>query len=51
MKAHVGRWSEEAPEHTGVVVCGMGDTPLVSIVFAKLDERCLESWADWEVEC
>lgn len=30
VKAHVGRWSEDAPEHQGVVVCGMDDTPLVS---------------------
>ncbi|EON64407.1 60S ribosome subunit biogenesis protein NIP7 [Coniosporium apollinis CBS 100218] len=28
VKAHVGRWSEDAPEHQGVVVCGMDDTPL-----------------------
>lgn len=30
MKAHVGRWSEDCPEHQGVVVLGMDDTPLVS---------------------
>lgn len=29
VKAHVGRWSEDVPEHTGVVVCSMDDTPLV----------------------
>ena len=28
VKAHVGRWSEDCPEHQGVVVCGMDDTPL-----------------------
>ena len=29
LKAHVGRWSEDCPEHQGVVVLGMDDTPLV----------------------
>ena len=33
LKAHVGRWSEDAPEHAGVVVCGMGNMPLVSLPF------------------
>lgn len=28
MKAHVGRWAEDCPEHQGVVVYSMGDTPL-----------------------
>ncbi|KAI9679673.1 MAG: ribosome biosynthesis protein nip7 [Trizodia sp. TS-e1964] len=28
LKAHVGRWSEECPEHQGVVVLSMNDTPL-----------------------
>jgi ribosome biogenesis protein Nip4 len=26
----VGRWSEDCPEHQGVVVLSMNDTPLVS---------------------
>lgn len=30
VKAHVGRWSEDCGEHQGVVVCNMGDVPLVS---------------------
>lgn len=30
VKAHVGRWSEDAPEHAGAVVLSMNDTPLVS---------------------
>lgn len=30
VKAHVGRWSEDCPQHQGVVVLGMDDTPLVS---------------------
>lgn len=30
LKAHVGRWSEDCPEHQGVVVYSMDDTPLVS---------------------
>ena len=29
VKAHVGRWSEDCPEHQGVVVMSMNDTPLV----------------------
>ncbi|KAH8589292.1 hypothetical protein B0O99DRAFT_581982 [Bisporella sp. PMI_857] len=28
LKAHVGRWSEDCPEHQGVVVYNMQDTPL-----------------------
>ncbi|KAL1305779.1 hypothetical protein AAFC00_003946 [Neodothiora populina] len=28
VKAHVGRWSEECPEHSGVIVLSMNDTPL-----------------------
>ncbi|KAI9702511.1 MAG: ribosome biosynthesis protein nip7 [Candelina mexicana] len=28
VKAHVGRWSEDCPEHQGVVVLGMDDKPL-----------------------
>ena len=31
VKAHVGRWSEECPEHSGVVVLSMNDTPLVRL--------------------
>ena len=29
VKAHVGRWSEDCPEHQGVIVLSMNDTPLV----------------------
>jgi len=28
VKAHVGRWSDDCPEHQGVVVMSMNDTPL-----------------------
>jgi 60S ribosome subunit biogenesis protein NIP7 len=28
LKAHVGRWSEDCPEHQGVIVYSMNDTPL-----------------------
>lgn len=28
VKAHVGRWSEDAPEHAGAIVMSMNDTPL-----------------------
>jgi 60S ribosome subunit biogenesis protein NIP7 len=31
VKAHVGRWSDDCPEHQGVVVLGMDDTPLVRL--------------------
>lgn len=36
LKAHVGRWSEDCPEHQGVVVYSMNDTPLVSLFFKKI---------------
>ncbi|KAL8690754.1 MAG: hypothetical protein Q9218_003875 [Villophora microphyllina] len=29
VKAHIGRWSEDCPEHQGVVVFSMDDKPLV----------------------
>jgi 60S ribosome subunit biogenesis protein NIP7 len=35
VKAHVGRWSEDCPEHQGVVVYSMNDTPLGFGVTAK----------------
>lgn len=28
VKAHVGKWSEDCPEHSGVVILSMDDTPL-----------------------
>lgn len=28
VKAHVGRWSEDCPEHSGCVVYNMADIPL-----------------------
>ena len=28
VKAHVGRWSEDCPEHSGVIVLSMNDIPL-----------------------
>lgn len=28
VKAHVGRWSEDCPEHQGIIVYSMNDTPL-----------------------
>lgn len=39
VKAHVGRWSEDCPQHQGVVVLGMDDTPLVSTFFSHLVEQ------------
>lgn len=35
LKAHVGRWSDDCPEHQGVVVLAMDDTPLGFGVTAK----------------
>lgn len=32
LKAHVGRISDDTPEHQGVVVYSMSDVPLVSIL-------------------
>jgi 60S ribosome subunit biogenesis protein NIP7 len=31
VKAHVGRWSEDCPEHQGVVIFSMDDKPLVIV--------------------
>ncbi|KAL8635290.1 MAG: hypothetical protein Q9228_007201 [Teloschistes exilis] len=31
VKAHIGRWSEDCPEHQGVVIFSMDDKPLVRI--------------------
>jgi 60S ribosome subunit biogenesis protein NIP7 len=39
VKAHVGRWSEDCPEHQGVVVLGMDDTPLVRRPLTQLEHR------------
>ncbi|KZZ93068.1 Ribosome biogenesis factor, NIP7 [Ascosphaera apis ARSEF 7405] len=35
VKAHVGRWSEDCPEHQGIVVLSMDDTPLGFGITAK----------------
>ena len=40
VKAHVGRWSEDCPEHQGVVVMSMSDTPLVSLS-SSTDTLCV----------
>lgn len=42
LKAHVGRWSEDCPEHQGVVVLSMNDTPLVSLLVPR-KRSCEES--------
>jgi len=31
LKAHVARWSEDAPEHSGCVIFNQNDTPLVRL--------------------
>lgn len=33
LKAHLGRITEDTPEHQGVVVYSMSDVPLVSCAF------------------
>lgn len=35
VKAHVGRWSQNCPEHQGVVICDMEGVPLGFGVTAK----------------
>lgn len=44
VKAHVGRWSEDCPEHSGVVVLNMDDVPLGFGVTARgtVDARKLD---------
>lgn len=37
LKAHLGRITEDTPEHQGVVVYAMNDVPLVSLI-GLLDE-------------
>lgn len=37
VKAHIGRWSEDAPEHAGAIVLSMNDTPLVGNVSEVVD--------------
>jgi len=44
VKAHIGRWSEDCPEHQGVIVLKMDDTPLVGSSLAQ--SGCLGSSAD-----
>ena len=33
VKAHVGRFTEDCPQHQGVIVLNMSDTPLVRSLF------------------
>jgi 60S ribosome subunit biogenesis protein NIP7 len=62
VKAHVGRWSEDCPEHQGVVVYSMGsDIALVGCVLAvrlilielgvwdscEINVRCAEAGSNW----
>ena len=44
LKAHVGRWSEDCPEHQGVIVLGMDDTPLVGYSLCRACSRSLLTW-------
>jgi len=46
VKAHLGRITEDTPEHQGVVVYSMSDVPLVSVTAScSLSDRVLkDSW-------
>lgn len=47
VKAHVGRWSEDCPEHQGVVILGMDDTPLVGARFwlvGNATDNCVQGF-------
>ncbi|KAJ5148054.1 60S ribosome subunit biogenesis protein NIP7 [Penicillium atrosanguineum] len=39
VKAHVGRWSEDCPEHSGVIVYNQDDTPLGFGVSARATQE------------
>jgi 60S ribosome subunit biogenesis protein NIP7 len=43
VKANVGRWSEDCPEHQGVLVYNMSDTPLVSLKHLHLSPACFDT--------
>jgi 60S ribosome subunit biogenesis protein NIP7 len=56
VKAHVGRWSEECPEHQGVVVMSMNDTPLVShllqcLLFPRPSSLLLGVRCNGKIDC
>lgn len=40
LKAHLGRITEDTPEHQGVVVYSMKDIPLVSVYILKMVMTC-----------
>src|SRR5271169_6808722 len=42
LKAHVGRITQDTPEHQGVVLYSMSDVPLVTTFFEWVDDRGLE---------
>jgi 60S ribosome subunit biogenesis protein NIP7 len=42
LKAHVGRITQDTPEHQGVVLYSMSDVPLVNFFFECVDDRGLE---------
>jgi 60S ribosome subunit biogenesis protein NIP7 len=46
VKAHVGRMSEDTPEHQGVLVYAMNDTPLVSFMHTRVS-RYDGTGIDW----
>jgi 60S ribosome subunit biogenesis protein NIP7 len=56
VKAHVGRWSEECPEHQGVVVMSMNDTPLVRhllqfLLFSRPSSLLLGIRCNGKIDC
>jgi len=50
LKAHLGRITEDTPEHQGVVVFNMADVPLVSLFFERceksLEPRLILEWSE-----
>ena len=54
VKAHIGRWSEDCPEHQGVVVFNMDDTPLVwrdMLVVFETDADRTGLWRHGSIDC
>ena len=55
LKAHLGRITEDTPEHQGVVVYSMNDMPLVScsitLLFSSAAELSLGFWCDRTIHC
>ncbi len=52
VKAHLGRITEDTPEHQGVVVFSMNDVPLVRIFLPRFDSISwvVGFWCDGAVD-